>query len=153
MSKRIVGIDPGLSGGLALITPIGAYVEEMPLAGKEIDAAEVAVLLKGWAPDVVYVEQVHSMPKQGVASSFKFGMGYGTIRAAVVVLGYRLELVSPQSWKKIVLAGTLKDKDAAVDWARRSYPLVKLVPPGCRKAHDGMADALAIAEFGRLREG
>jgi len=153
MSARVVGIDPGLSGGLALITSMGAFVETMPLAGKEIDAAELAIILKGWEPDVVYVERVHSFPKQGSVSTFNFGMGYGTVKTAAIVLGYRLELVAPQAWKKAVLADTLKDKDAAIDWARRSYPLVRLVQPGCRKAHSGVADALAIAEFGRLREG
>ena len=44
-TSRIVGIDPGLRGGLALVVPIlsAAYVEEMPIAGKEIDAAELAL--------------------------------------------------------------------------------------------------------------
>lgn len=153
--SRVVGIDPGLRGGLALVisqADPAAYVEEMPIAGKEIDAAELALFLRGWAPDVVYLEKVGPMPKQGVVSVFTFGVGYGIVKGVVASLGVRLELVTPQTWKAQVLAGTKKDKDAAVDYCRRAYPLVKLVPKGCRVAHDGMADALCLAEYGRLRE-
>ena len=121
----------------------------MPVAGKEIDGHTIAALLREWQPSVVYVEKVHSMPKQGVASTFKFGMGYGVIIGICDALGLPYRLVTPQAWKKQVLAGTTKDKDAAISFVRRAYPHVNLTPGAKRKPHDGMADALCIAEFGR----
>jgi len=151
---RVVGIDPGLKGGLALIVSEAgqAFAEQMPIAGRSIDVAELALFLRGWGPDVVYIEKVGPMPKQGVVSTFTFGEGYGLVKGAIIALGYRLELVAPQTWKAQVLAGTKKDKEAAVDYCRRAYPSVRLVPEQCRVAHDGMADALCLAEYGRLRE-
>jgi len=147
----IVGIDPGQSGGIAYIHESGAasFAYPMPVAGKEIDGHTIAALLREWQPSVVYVEKVHSMPKQGVASTFKFGMGYGVIIGICDALGLPYRLVTPQAWKRQVLAGTTKDKDAAISFVRRAYPHVNLTPGAKRKPHDGMADALCIAEFGR----
>jgi crossover junction endodeoxyribonuclease RuvC len=64
-------------------------------------------------------------------------------------LSIPVELATPQRWKGVVLHGSAKDKDAAISWCRRAFPDVALVPPGCRKPHDGMADALCLLEYGR----
>jgi hypothetical protein len=150
-----IGIDPGLSGGIAMLRDEGQWtptVTPMPVSGGEIDAraaVEDLALLSDVDRMIVVVESVHSMPKQGVASTFKFGKGYGKILGALEVLQIRTELVTPQAWKAVVLAGTTKDKDAAVAWCRRAYPTVNLILPKCRTPHDGMADALCIAEWGQ----
>jgi crossover junction endodeoxyribonuclease RuvC len=148
----IVGIDPGQTGGLAYIDTEGAssWAVPMPVAGKEIDGHAIADMLRNWGPDTVYIERVHSMPGQGVASTFKFGMGYGVIIGICDALGLPYRLITPQAWKKRVLAGTAKDKDAAISFVRRAYPHVDLTPGAKRKPHDGIADALCIAEFGRM---
>ncbi len=101
------------------------------------------------SPSVVFIEKVHAMPKQGVSSTFKFGMGYGLVIGVCEALGIPYRLVTPQAWKKVVLAGTAKDKDAAVSFVRRAYPGVDLIPGKKRVPHDGIADAMCIAEFGR----
>ncbi len=68
------------------------------------------------------------MPGQGVSSTFKFGQGYGSILGIAAALSIPTELVTPQAWKKVVLAGTAKDKDAAVGYCRRAFPNVSLLP-------------------------
>ena len=147
---RVLGIDPGLSGGYALLGGDSPpLVEAFPMAGGRIDLAALANDWRGLAPAVAVLEAVHAMPKQGVSSTFTFGEGYGAVKGILAALGVRLELVTPQAWKKLVLAGTPKDKAAAVEWARRAYPGLTLIRPGCRIPHDGMADALGIAEYGR----
>jgi hypothetical protein len=80
------------------------------------------------------------MPGQGVASSFTFGTGYRQIQGLLAGRGIPFELVTPQAWKKLVLAGTTKDKDAAIAYCRRAFPDVALVLPRCRVSHDGIAD-------------
>lgn len=151
-----LGFDPGLSGGLACIDDTGAArAFVMPVSGDQIDARALGVwvwgeVLKHDSMAVATVELVGAMPKQGLSSTFKFGKGYGTILGVLGALGVRTELVSPQKWKAAVLAGTTKDKDAAVAWCRRAYPGVNLLASErCRVAHDGMADALGLAEYGR----
>lgn len=146
----IVGIDPGLHGGLACIgEPLPIAIEPMPVSGGEIDGHGLSLFLEAVKASLVCIEKVHSMPKQGVASTFKFGKGYGTILGVCAAMKIHVELVTPQAWKAVILAGTLKDKDAAIAWCRQAFPRVNLVQPGCRTPHDGMADSLAIAEYAR----
>lgn len=156
----LLGFDPGLHGGLAAIDAngnAGAWV--MPVRGDEIDARALGVwvwdhVLKHDSQVTAVVEKVGAMPKQGLSSTFKFGKGYGTILGVLGALGVRCELVTPQAWKKVVLAGTDHGKDAAVAWCRRAYPHVNLLATErSRVPHDGMADALCIAEFGRRTYG
>jgi len=155
-----IGIDPGQSGGLAIIdTRLSEpRVVPMPLAGKSVDWAEVAYWLRLFAPAtrsaVAYVEKVSAMPKQGVSSTFKFGCNVGGIHGVLGALGIPMALVTPQAWKKRVLAGTAKDKAAAIDYCRRRWPHVSLLATErSRKPHDGMADALCIARYAQLEEG
>jgi crossover junction endodeoxyribonuclease RuvC len=150
-----IGFDPGLHGGVAVIYPGGA-AEAYPMlvSGGEIDARAIAVEIgsiedNNQGPVVAIVEKVGAMPKQGVSSTFKFGKGYGTILGVLGALGIRTELVTPQAWKKVILAGMGHEKADAIAWCRRAYPAVDLVPPGCRVPHDGMAESLAIADYGR----
>ena len=147
---NICAVDPGLSGGLAILHGGEVTAKPLPIAGKDLDLATLAEWLKVSDPGLLVIEKVHSMPGQGVASMFKFGQGYGAILGIASALSIPVELVTPQAWKKVVLAGTAKDKDAAIDYCRRAFPQVSLLPgPRCRKPHDGMADALCLLEYGR----
>jgi crossover junction endodeoxyribonuclease RuvC len=79
---------------------------------------------------------------------FKFGFVTGVMHGIISTLAIPLYLVTPQAWKKKILAGTAKDKDAAIDYCRRVYPDVSLLATErSRKPHDGMADALCIARY------
>lgn len=144
----ILGIDPGLHGGVAALGDRDLAVP-MPTAGNEIDARSLAVIIMDLMPSVVIAEKVGAMPGQGLSSTFKFGKGYGTIIGICAAYQIRLELVTPQRWKGEVLAGTARDKQAAIDYCTRAFPHVSLIPPRCRVAQDGLADALCLAEYGR----
>ena len=149
MPNRIAGIDPGKSGGIAFLSEAGPLAEPMPLCGKEIDGRYLAEWLKESAPDLVVVEKVGAMPGQGVTSMFTFGTGFGRVLGVIEALGLPYRLVTPQAWKKVVLAGTSRDKTAAVEFVNRAYPALNLAPGRKRVPHDGMADAVCIAEYGR----
>ncbi|EKQ70432.1 hypothetical protein OsccyDRAFT_0719 [Leptolyngbyaceae cyanobacterium JSC-12] len=158
MSCLLVAIDPGKSGGIAFLqlNSDNTYTYEamvMPIAGKELDLPTITQLLKDHQPQKAIVEQVQAMSKngipQGVVSSFSFGVIYGKLLGVLAGLGTPTELVRPQIWKGEVLKGTKKDKDAAIDYCRRVFPSVSLIPPRCRTPHDGIADALCILEYGR----
>ena len=153
--KTYVGIDPGQKGGIAFITPEYNKVSvfAMPIAGKDIDVSVIKILFTNWAIGdvVVAIEKVHSMPGQGVSSTFKFGFGTGILHGIVRTLEFPLHLVTPQKWKKIVLEGTTKDKAAAIDFCSRVYPNVNLLATSrSRVPHDGMADAICIARYAEI---
>ena len=149
---NIIAIDPGKNGGIASRS-VGVYsAQKMPLAGKEIDLNAIAHIVKETHVDIIVVEKASAMSKggtpQGVVSMFTYGTGYGGLLGIAAALDIRIELVQPLAWKKVVLAGTPKDKDAAIAYCRRAFPQISLVPPKCRTPHDGMADALCILEYG-----
>ncbi|MGJ8515085.1 hypothetical protein [Carnimonas bestiolae] len=145
----IVGIDIGKSGAIAAIDGKNAHAEPMPLMGKEVDGKSICELLVSLRPDLVMVEKVGAMPGQGVTSMFNFGMSYGKVLGVLEANCIPYRLVTPQAWKKKVLAGTAKDKNAAIAFVSRAFPDLDLAPGRKQKPHDGMADALCIAEYGR----
>ena len=126
---------------------------------REIDAKKCHALLRSLTLSpfnegadrsaCVAIERVHSMPKQGVASSFKFGMGFGIWLGILAALRLPHELVTPQAWKKLMLAGMPKEKDASRQRAMQLFPDVDL----SLKRHHGRADALLIAEWLRRTAG
>lgn len=152
-----VGIDPGLRGGVAVLYHDRQVAKLLTFEEleSEVNPRALFLALNFWlgVDSTIAIEKVHSMPKQGVASSFKFGVNYGIAKGVVGCLSPapRVELVTPQAWKKLILAGMNRDdqKQAAIDYCTRAFPGVDLVQKGCRKPHDGIADALCLAEYAR----
>jgi crossover junction endodeoxyribonuclease RuvC len=153
-----IGIDVGNTGALALLNDKSNVVAlvDMPIMalGKnkhQVNAVELARTIERWTttfttpylPITVFVEDVHTMPNQGVASSGNFMFGKGVIVGVVATLRLPMILVTPQSWKK--RAGLIgKDKDYARTLAQQLYPTADLG----RKKDIGRADALLIARYG-----
>lgn len=142
----IITIDPGLKSGIAISVETPS-ARPMPLAGKELDLVTLATWIQEAGLSLAVIEKVGAMPRQGVSSTFKFGMGYGGLLGVCAALQIPVELVTPQRWKRIVFAGTSKDKDAAIAYCRRAFPGIVLIQPGCKKPHDGMADSLCLLRF------
>ena len=159
MAERIMGIDPGLSGALALISDGYCETWTMPIIGakkKELDLPDLLHIIETSAPTAAIVEKVHAMPKQGVASTFKFGVGYGQIQGILAALSIPFMLVTPQQWKKVVLVGEdwKGDKSTSIKYCKRRFPDVSLkATERCRKDHDGIADAICLAVYGQGGQG
>lgn len=158
----VVGIDPGLKGGIAVIdfnSDIAA-VWPMPLTTNNRDKPIIDVnrlqehiaYFSDWSHTScqhVYIEEVSSMSGQGVTSVFTFGKGYGMLLGAFQVLNYDIRLVRPQEWKKKILPNTDKDKQSAINHCKTVFPDISLLPTSrSRKDSDGLADALCIAMYG-----
>lgn len=60
----IIGVDPGLSGAIALIAEHGDLVEvhDMPVVDGLVSSALLANLIRGRGVDVAVVEQVSARP-------------------------------------------------------------------------------------------
>jgi crossover junction endodeoxyribonuclease RuvC len=97
---------------------------------------------------LVVIEKVGAMPKQGVASVFTFGYGFGVWIGALAALEIPYQLVTPQAWKKLLMAGEPKEKDASRVVARRMWPSQTEESLSRKKDH-GRADAALLAEYGR----
>ena len=144
----VIGIDPGsASGAVAWLHSDGrAGVHDLPLIAGTLDPHALRSLLLD-TPEpaaAVYVEHVSAMPRQGVASTFKFGRAVGAIHATVALAGLRLELVTPPVWKRWHRLG--KEKELARGLAIRFFPT--LAPKMARKKDGHRAEALLIGAFG-----
>jgi crossover junction endodeoxyribonuclease RuvC len=94
--------------------------------------------------DVEFIlEAVHAMPKQGVSSTFKFGMAFGGAIAIIERFSKTSHMVTPQKWKKDMKLTS--DKAQSLSMARDLWPLAPL-----HRAKDGgRAEALLMAEWYR----
>jgi Holliday junction resolvasome RuvABC endonuclease subunit len=145
-----IGVDPGLrSGAIGAIDHDGRYVAVHDIAadGDKIDARALKqLILEMTVPGDDYaicVEQVWTMPKQGIASTGKFMRAYGAIGAVCELLCDRVVYVTPQVWKREMKVTS--DKDQSLVAARLMFPQATLL---LKKDH-GKAEALLIAEYAR----
>ena len=150
-----IGVDPGKNGGLAWIIDGEARAKRLTLTTLATDIASIcrnAEML--WQEVTCYVEQVHAMPHQGSVSTFSFGENYGGILWTLVAVNslvpadMEINIVTPQKWKKAM--GVTADKRTSIRRCKELFPDVDLrATARCKKDHDGMAEALLIAEYGR----
>lgn len=147
--QTIIAFDPGKSGGIAISCGDAITAMPMPMRGSTLDLAAISRIVKDHSPDLAIIEKVASRPDQGVVSMFTFGQGYGQLQGILAALDVPFYLITPQTWKAVVLPNTKKDKAAAIAYCERAYPKVSLVPKGCRVPHDGMADALCMMRYGQ----
>ena len=158
--QGLIGIDPGLDAAPSRL--IGAAGVEgfvdAPTPAATAAAADASTTPRPWlrSPagcrriELAVIEAVGPMPRQGVASTFRFGYGFGLWMGVLAALRIPHQAVAPQAWKRVVLAGTAKDKAAAIAFAARRHPDVSLLAtPRSRVPHDGLADAVCLAEYGR----
>lgn len=141
-----IGIDPGASGGIAVITPSKTVVVAMPPTERDIWVFISKIVYRSDGECVAVIENVHSMPGQGVSSSFKFGQGFGGLRMALTAVGIPFDLVSPQKWQKTlgVVPRTRTEtktshKNKLKAMAQRQFPQLKITLK--------TADALLIALY------
>lgn len=144
-----IGIDPGKNGGIACIGDGKNNSEAYPYSDDVLINSLGLVCTKCCQNDVIcYLEHVHAMPKQGVSSTFNFGVNFGFIQGVLKAYGIPYELVTPQKWKKEF--SCTSDKNTSIEVCKRLFPNVNLkATDRCKKDHDGMAEALLIAEYGR----
>jgi crossover junction endodeoxyribonuclease RuvC len=144
----ILGIDPGLSGGIAIIS--GSQIElleTIPTEAKggfikrQVDAQKLSNILRVYPISVCYLEKVSSRPGQGVGSVFSFGDTYGTIRGVLGALNIPTYHVLPQKWKKEL---KISDKEDSLKASQSLFEGLKF-----RKKDHNIAEALLIAYYGQ----
>ncbi|UYM16218.1 RuvC family protein [Endozoicomonas euniceicola] len=152
--KVIIGIDPGLTGAIAILDAFEKNIiqlADMPTMPdnkkRKVSGMGLKKILAQFSPadvEMVYLERVGARPGQGVVSMFSFGRSLGAVEAVVNLLGLPLTYVSPQLWKRP--AGLIRaDKDASRGKVLDLYPEADVN----RKKDSGRADAILIARYGK----
>lgn len=144
--RVLIGIDPGLTGAIAIITPqrgIDLYDTPILHIGKKnvFNAAGMAELLNMFDNAFVTIESVHAMPAQGVTSMFNMGKGYGIWLGIMAAYHIPYREVAAATWKKHYQL--TKDKELS------RYRAIQLHPEAAarlaRKKDHGRAEALLLA--------
>ena len=103
--KRILAIDPGLSGGLAYLGASGIILDSMP--GTDQDVC-ILVMDRLAISDVCYIEKVGGyVGGKGApgSSMFQFGRNVGFLHGLIAASRTRVIEVPPQTWQKTIQAG------------------------------------------------
>ena len=154
---RIIGIDPGLSGGIAILDDLKIFdIYDMPIMSEgkknknQLNSAQLVniikknIILNG--DTFLIVEQVSAMPGQGVTSMFNFGQTFGSIKGICAALNLPIFFVRPAKWKKhFDLINS--SKDASRTKVIEMYPSIS--PRLSKKKDVNKADAILIARYFR----
>jgi hypothetical protein len=172
---HIIGIDNGLTGGIALINMAGKLITRtiMPttfdaaLNAKRIQSTALYNILKSmhwdcfdkdigfkpWNKTSVLVGAEpcpkHSRDKAAMRSmAFSWGLIVSTLEAFAQPWTQVESGRSKTSWQTCLLGSLKKDqtKPAALALARKLWPQESFIAEGCRTPHSGMIDAALIAE-------
>lgn len=152
--KRWVGIDPGGCGFLCVMGADGPF--KWVHNAEEREFIETLAFLQDSYDVVACIEDVHSMPGQGVASSFKFGRNVGVLIGILKALKIPYHEVSPQKWQKeiwerndkVSKGAKVDPKKTSINAAQRLYPSVDFrKTPRCHVPDDNKVDATLIATY------
>ena len=152
---RIIGIDPGLSGGIAVLDDFKIFdVYDMPIMSEgkknknQLNSAQLVNIIKkniiSNGDTFLIVEQVSAMPGQGVTSMFNFGQTFGAIKGISATLKLPIFFVRPSKWKKhFELINS--SKDASRTKVIEMYP--SFAEKLSKKKDVNKSDAILIARF------
>ena len=152
---KIIGIDPGLSGAIAVMHDkkvINMYDMPVMAEGKknkrQLNSSQLVNIIKENIHEdeetIVVVEQVNAMPGQGVTSMFNFGQTFGALKGICAALELPIFFVRPSKWKKhFELINS--SKDASRTKAIQIYP--NLSNQLSKKKDVNKSDAILIARF------
>ena len=160
---KILGIDPGLSGAIAILENKKVIsLFDMPVMAegkknkKQLNSAQLVNIIKDNTVEkdevAVVVEQVNAMPGQGVTSMFNFGQTFGAIKGVCAALKLPIFFVRPSKWKKYFELIN-SSKDSSRTKAIEMYP--SLSSQLAKKKDVNKSDAILIARYfddQRLRE-
>jgi len=154
--NRFVGIDPGQSGGLAIVC-VYPNMEVYPDMECAVPMPSTERDIWDWFNSLpprtmALIELVHAMPGNGVSSMFKFGAGYGGLRMALIASGIPFEGVQPRAWQKELGIPPKKKTETKTQFKNKLKAKAQQLFP----AEDvtlKTADALLIAEYCRRKHG
>ena len=164
--RRILGIDPGIKGGLSVIDEQFNFIEAIPMpvriedGKKRVDPHGIYEFISRVNPDLTVIEKVGAMRKptkknkdgeaQGTVSMFTFGDSFGLVRSIAEIFSEKTIYVRPQKWRGLQsLTGLSKEQIAEIAFeVFRAEQIYGKPRAGKRAVRDGISDSLMIAKAG-----
>lgn len=148
-----IGIDPGMSGGIAWIDGSNVGARKMP--DTERDLWELFDYLRGLCTptSIAYIERLGGMPrdeqgraKQSPTTMFKMGTSYGGLRMAIIGNAIPLEEVAATKWQPMFSLTRTDKNESQTDKKNRHKAKAQMLFPHIKVTHH-IADALLIAQY------
>lgn len=147
----VIGVDPGSKGAIVVYRKEGGGCEWLDGIEVEVSGKNLYKSILKWKPSHVFIEKAQSMPKQGIASAFTYGTGYGGLIAAADITEVAYTLISPRIWAAKMHLGcdgdTPKEKSSQA-FLRQYQKWAEQIKNRNGKMHDGVVDAALIATYG-----
>jgi hypothetical protein len=146
-AERIIGIDPGANGGIAVLFEDGrAWALAIPGDSELIGVLRDLSQVEEGVRVTAYLELVGGYigKRQPGSAMFRFGESFGFLRGVLQALRIPTELVRPQQWQR-GLPGVKGSEGAARKRLLREHA-ARLFPD--LKVTLATADALLIARWG-----
>ena len=158
---RVLGIDIGVVGALALLTDAGELVDiadmpvlaDVPAGRRTVNGPLLAATVFRWQAKRAFVEMVGARPGEGAVGAFAFGRSRGIVEGVLAAANVPATFIAPASWKRAI--GIPPGKDGAKDRAR-SMAISRWPAQADRFARvkdDGRAEACLIAVAGIMKDG
>jgi hypothetical protein len=149
-AKHYLAVDPGLKGGMCIVRFDGSPIEYIRMPKGAVEIIDwIVYTARKFENLIVVAEKAQVMPKQGIVGAFRYGAHFGMFATVAIMLRVPYHEVHPTIWKKAL--GLSSNKLDSITACRRLFPTVELVPDGCRKEHDGIGEALLIAQWARQK--
>lgn len=152
---RIIGIDPGLSGGAFFYDSSTFEFRVYPFKSKDgrIDVISFMEWIHNMQPDTVFLEKIFLTGREGGRSAATIGSNYGRILATLEMSHVTYAEVQPKTWQRALSLKTGSRaivKQSAQDLAVKRFTLLPFLQGKSKKPHDGLTDAACIALFGQI---
>jgi crossover junction endodeoxyribonuclease RuvC len=149
---KVLGIDPGVRGGLAMVilgdgaAPALIDAIDIPVTGvgakERVDALAIRAWIRAHAPDHAAIERAQAWPEQGRSGAFKYGRAVGALEAVLACCEIPMTIIEPSAWKKAHhLHGG--DKEGSRQRALQLFPAAHALL--ARKKDHGRGEAALIA--------
>jgi hypothetical protein len=156
---NIIGVDPGVTGALALLTDKGDLLDvlDMPSLAdgtkgrSTVNSPLLASMLAKWHARAVFCEFVSARPTDGSVQAFAFGRCRGAVEGVCGALSLPISLITPQSWKRLHDIPPGDQKDLARSKAIAKWPA--MAERFARKLDHNRAESALIGLAGLMREG
>lgn len=165
-----IGIDVGLKGGIAVLKNGAISYRAMPILNKFVDRVALAKILQQFKKEDAHIlfEKLHGLPNQKLSVIWSLARQVGTVETVLAMLKLPYTEVTPQAWQKEMYVGVtaqfkkVKKGDAhkevrdtkkmALMASQKLFPSESFLATARSSVpHDGIVDAVLLAEYGRRK--
>lgn len=149
MTIAVMGVDPGVRGGLAVLKPDGtlahvsAFRPDMTRKELGVELRTAFGHLHTHLSRVCFIEKVGYIRGDGGQGAFTFGRVTGMLEMGAEMLNLDVQEVYPMTWQAKMECLSGGDKNVTKRRAAKLWPMIKWT--------HATADAALIAEYGRRR--